>query len=224
MSFLSALCGCFSRATLDEKPSRGPTFPEPMTQRPNANGTQTGRFTLSASGEFIRPASYATGDQSHGPPPSDSDDGGYSSVVPLPQYTARPMSLHEKTLESHMRDPPISSEHLNSYPQDEKNAYRYENASHYDEEVTSDSSSAISFPSSYGNTSTATRETPPPPYSPRHSAMLCRSRSASISSAMAVIINPPPAARLSGSQTGPSYSEEDDRSIRRHRRVSWESR
>ncbi|KAJ5130249.1 uncharacterized protein N7515_006288 [Penicillium bovifimosum] len=227
MSFLSALCGCFSRETVVEKPSRGPTFPESMTQRSHANGLQTGRFMLSETGEFIRPAAPATGGHEHGPPP-DSENGGYASVVPLPQYTARPMSLHEKTLEAHMRDPSISSEYQNSYPQDEKNASRYDEGStsdsRYDEEVTSDSSSAVSFPSSYGNTSTATRETPPPPYSPRHSSMLCRSRSMSISSAMAVIIHPPPAARLSGSQTGPTYSDEDDRSIRRHRRVSWGSR
>ncbi|OQE30196.1 hypothetical protein PENFLA_c003G07057 [Penicillium flavigenum] len=212
MSFLSALCGCFTR---DEKSSQSHSSPE-MTQRPNPTGFQTGQFTLSGEGEFIRSAP-PTGGHGHGPPPSDSEDAGYSSVVPLPQYTPRPMSLHEKTLEAHMRDPSISSESQNSYPHDEKNANRY------DEDVTSDSSSAISFPSSYGNTSTATRETPPPPYSPRHSSVLCRSRSISISSAMAVIINPPPAARMNGSRTGPTYSE-DDRSIRRHRRVSWESR
>ncbi|CAG7997747.1 unnamed protein product [Penicillium nalgiovense] len=212
MLFLSALCGCFAR---DEKSSQFHSSPE-VTQRPNPTGFQTGQFTLSGEGEFIRSA-LPTGGHGHGPPPSDSEDSGYSSVVPLPQYTARPMSLHEKTLEAHMRDPSISSESQNPYPHDEKNANRY------DEDVTSDSSSAISFPSSYGNTSTATRETPPPPYSPRHSAVLCRSRSISISSAMAVIINPPPAARMNGSRTGPTYSE-DDRSIRRHRRVSWESR
>ncbi|KAJ5236240.1 hypothetical protein N7489_006331 [Penicillium chrysogenum] len=212
MSFLSALCGCFAR---DEKPSQHHSSPE-MSQRSNPAGFQTGHFTLSGEGKFIRSAPQ-TGGHGHGPPPSDSEDAGYSSVAPLPQYTARPMSLHEKTLEAHMRDPSISSESQNSYPQDEKSANRY------DEDVTSDSSSAISFPSSYGNTSTATRETPPPPYSPRHSSVLCRSRSISISSAMAVIINPPPAARMNGSRTGPTYSE-DDRSIRRHRRVSWESR
>ncbi|KAJ5467468.1 hypothetical protein N7475_005220 [Penicillium sp. IBT 31633x] len=214
MSFFSSLCGCFSQDIGNEKPSRCSAAPETRTQRPHSNSIQTGRFTLSGEGEFIR--SDPTGGHGHGPPPSDSEDGGYSSVVPLPQYTARPMSLHEKTLEAHMRDPPISSESHGPYPQDEKNANNYD-------DVTSDSSSAISFPSSYGNTSTATRETPPPPYSPRHSAMLCRSRSMSISSAMAVIMNPPPAAHVNGSRTGPTYSEEDDRSIRRHRRVSWES-
>lgn len=214
MSFFSALCGCFARDAQDEKASGCHESPETLAQRSNPTSTQTGRFTLSGEGEFIRPA--PRGPHGHGPP-SDLEDGGYSSVVPLPQYTARPMSLHEKTLESHMRDPSISSESQNSYPHEK-------NASHYDEEVNSDSSSAVSFPSSYGNTSTATRETPPPPYSPRHSAMLCRSRSMSISSAMAVIVNPPPAARVNAARTGPSYSEEDNRSIRRHRRVSWESR
>ncbi|CAI7586621.1 unnamed protein product [Penicillium glandicola] len=209
MSFFSTLCGCF---TQHEKPSKSQS-PEMMTQRPNPNSIQTGRFTLSGEGEFIRPAS-PTGSHGHGPPPSDSED------------EARPMSLHEKTLEAHMRDPPISSESQTSYPHDEKNPNRSDEdlTNRYDEDLTSDSSSAISYPSSYGNTSTATRETPPPPYSPRHSAMLSRSRSMSISSAMAVIINPPPAARINGSRTGPTYSEEDDRSIRRHRRVSWESR
>jgi hypothetical protein len=212
MSFLSVLCGCFSR---EEKPL--PT-PEPMIQRTNGD-IQTGQFILNGDGQFIRASpSPSPGRNGHGPP-DDSEDGGYSSVVPLPQYTARPMSLHEKTLEAHMRDPSVSSESQEyPYPQEEKNPNLY------DEEVTSDASSAISYPSSYGNTSTATRETPPPPYSPRHSVMLSRSRSISISSAMAVIVNPPPMARVNGSRTGPAYVEDDDRSIRRHRRVSWESR
>ncbi|KAJ5748668.1 uncharacterized protein N7511_010364 [Penicillium nucicola] len=209
MSFLSALCGCFSR---EEKT---PSPPETMIQRPN-NNIQTGHFTLNGDGQFIRPSpSSSSGHSGHGPPDDSAD--GYSSVVPLPQYTARPMSLHEKTLEAHMRDPSVSSE-SQEYPVEEKNRNLY------DEEVTSDASSAISYPSSYGNTSTATRETPPPPYSPRHSVMLSRSRSISVSSAMAVIVNPPPIARLNGSRTGPVYVEDDDRSIRRHRRVSWESR
>ncbi|CAG7924540.1 unnamed protein product [Penicillium olsonii] len=214
MSFFAGLCGCFARDEADEK-SPQQSLPETAERRPNHTGVQTGSFTLSSSGQFMRTESPA-GVNGHGPP-TDSEDGGYSSVVPLPEYTARPMSLHEKTLESHMRDPSVSSETL-SYQHDEKDRHIY------DEEVTSDSSSAISFPSSFGNTSTATRETPPPPYSPRHSVMLSRSRSMSISSAMAVVINPPPSARLATSRTGPTYSEEDNRSIRRHRRVSWESR
>lgn len=187
-------------------------------QRQTNNGVQTGRFTLSGEGVFIR-AEGASEQDWHGPPPADSD-GGYASVVPLPQYTPRPMSIQEKTLEGNMRDPPISSDST-PYPTDEKNRNLY------DEDVSSDGASTFSYPSSYGNTSTATRETPPPPYSPRHSAMLSRSRSFSISSAMAVTINPPPMARVLGGHggrtTAPS-SEADDVSIRRHRRVSWESR
>jgi hypothetical protein len=211
MSFLSGLCGCFAGDEGDTKPTRS-SPPEMVHQRPNRSGVQTGSFTLTSSGQFIR----TEGPTGTGHGPADSEDGGYTSV-PLPQYTARPMSLHEKTLESHMRDPSVSSETV-AYPQDEKDRHLY------DEELTSDSSSAISFPSSFGNTSTATRETPPPPYSPRHSVMMSRSRSMSISSAMAVVVHPPPSARVNGSRTGPTYSEEDNRSIRRHRRVSWESR
>lgn len=216
MSFLSGLCACFARDEQDEKSSPTSSSPQVMTQTPNYNGIQTGSFTLSSDGQFIR-TQGPTGVNGHGPL-ADSADEGYTSVVPLPQYTARPMSLHEKTLEAHMRDPSVSSETA-SYPQDEKDRQLYD-----EEEVTSDSSSAVSFPSSFGNTSTATRETPPPPYSPRHSVMMGRSRSMSISSAMAVVINPPPSARVNSSRTGPTYSEEDNRSIRRHRRVSWESR
>lgn len=212
MSFLSGLCACFARDERDEK-SPQPSSQETVYRRPTHSGRQTGSFILSTDGQFVR--TEGPGASRHGPPPADSTEG-YSSVVPLPQYTARPISLHEKTLESHMRDPSVSSETL-SYP-DEKHRHLY------DDEVTSDSSSAISFPSSFGNTSTATRETPPPAYSPRHSVTMSRSRSMSISSAMAVVINPPPSARLNASQTGPTYSEEDNRSIRRHRRVSWESR
>ena len=218
MSFLSGLCGCFSRDHASPHPS---SQPEMQSTRQNQshthNGIQTGRFTLSGEGEFIRAAGSSEQDW-HGPPPADSP-GGYASVVPLPQYTPRPMSIAEKTLEGNMRDPPISSD-SNPYPADEKNRNLY------DEDVSSDGASTFSYPSSYGNTSTATRETPPPPYSPRHSAMLSRSRSFSISSAMAVTINAPPMARVHGGHggrtTAPS-SEADDVSIRRHRRVSWES-
>lgn len=98
----------------------------------------------------------------------------------------------EKTLEAHMRDGPISNETTHQHAQpdpaaepstDEKQRLALEEAvntsgspnynTYYPytthprpEEVSSDVSSAVSFPSSYGNTSTATRETPPPPYSP----------------------------------------------------------
>ncbi|PYH42666.1 uncharacterized protein BP01DRAFT_132408 [Aspergillus saccharolyticus JOP 1030-1] len=49
----------------------------------------------------------------------------------------------------------------------------------FDPDDSSDTSSTLSFPStsSYGNTSTATRETPPPPYSPRSLATGSRTMS-----------------------------------------------
>lgn len=218
MSFLAGLCGCFTRndASPRSNPEKRTTNSQPCTR----HGVQTGSYILSDEGNFVRSAGPG-GRGGHGnglgPPPSDSEDGGYASVVPLPQYTPRPMSIHEKTLETNMRDPPMSSGTL-EYGQNEKSRNLY------DEEVTSDASSAISYPSSYGNTSTATRETPPPPYSPRQSAVLSRSRSMSVSSAVGITLNQPPMARVHGWQSGGPPSEADDRSIRRHRRVSWESR
>lgn len=210
---MSFLCGCLARDKAFTHSSSSPDTQIVSAQSYNRNGIQTGHFTLSGDGQFIRPA----GRPGHGPLPADDDNAGYTNVVPLPRYTPRPVSIHEKTLEAHLRDPSVSSESNPPYPQDEKSRNLY------DEEVTSDGSSAISFPSSYGNTSTATRETPPPPYSPRPSAVINRSRSVSISSAMAVIY-PPPMARVSGSRTSAARSETDDQSIRRHRRTSWESR
>lgn len=214
MSFLAGLCGCFTRGDAVTRDS-SPEMQISHSQTRGLSGIQTGHFTLSGDGHFIHTAGPGRG--GHGPHPGDSEDGGYASVVPLPQYTPRPMSIHEKTLERNMRDPAISSG-SNAYPHDEKRR------NFYDEEVTSDSSSAFSYPSSYGNTSTATRETPPPPYSPRHSAAFARSRSISVSSAMAVPPNPPPLARVLGSRSGGPPSIADDQSIRRHRRLSWESR
>ncbi|KAJ5715257.1 uncharacterized protein N7483_012438 [Penicillium malachiteum] len=191
MSFLGDLCGCFTR---NASPHSSEPKPVPPRQIHSRSSIQTGRFTLSGEGEFIRAAGASEQDghgHGHGHGPPTDSDGGYSSVVPLPQYTPRPMSIHEKTLEAHL---------------------------------------LVNFTKriSYGNTSTATRETPPPPYSPRHSVVLStRSRSMSVTSAMAVTINPPPMARVNGRVAGritaPS-SEADDISIRRLRRVSWESR
>ncbi|KAJ5732968.1 hypothetical protein N7533_013415 [Penicillium manginii] len=217
MSWFANLCGCFTRSDATPQPSN----PEMQSRSPTytRNGVQTGQFTLSDEGHFIR-TDHGHG-HGHGPPPADSEVGGYATVVPLPQYTPRPMSVNEKTLESHLRDPSVSSD-SNSYDQDEKNPHLY------NEDLSSDASSVISYPSSYGNTSTATRETPPPPYSPRQSAQLTRTRSVSLysmSSTRGITINPPPIARLNGARsTGPPPSDGDDQSIRRHRRLSWESR
>lgn len=130
----------------------------------------------------------------------NSIETGYTSPADLPAYTPRPVSVHEKTLELHLRDPPISSstsafppdqpqgQGQHSYP-DEKAQYQYQYrysidhpaSSNRPEDLSSDVSSAISFTSSYGNTSTATRETPPPPYSPREGSP-APSRSMSVSS------------------------------------------
>ncbi|KAL4980136.1 hypothetical protein BDW66DRAFT_125704 [Aspergillus desertorum] len=123
------------------------------------------------------------------------------------------MTTQEKTLKAHMRDPSISNEtyyhRQHSTATDEKQRLAWEEAAaansnsnsnsdspypypypYYSyhahprpEEVSSDVSSTISFPSSYGNTSTATRETPPPPYSPRAFSPAPSGRSMSISSA-----------------------------------------
>ncbi|PTU24835.1 hypothetical protein P175DRAFT_0497944 [Aspergillus ochraceoroseus IBT 24754] len=162
-------------------------------------------------------------------------DDGYTQVVPLPRYTARPMSIREKTLEAHMRDHPISSDQLrSSMIADEKQRLAWEESASPDysrEEVTSDVSSAISFPSSYGNTSTATRETPPPPYSPPPWSP-APSRSMSISSAyrplpISTITPPPPVFQRpegtsSDRHTPPRRSI--DGQLSRPRRFSWESR
>ncbi|KAL2808977.1 hypothetical protein BJX63DRAFT_407191 [Aspergillus granulosus] len=212
----------------------------------------------------------------HGP---SQDQDGYNTVVPLPAYTLRPISIQEKTLEAHMRDPPISSEtyhlqhnhteqvsNINPYTMstDEKQCLAWEEATgttptptnpdtspNYNyyypyythprpEEVTSDVSSALSFPSSYGNTSTATRETPPPPYSP---PMLspAPSRSMSISSAyrhpypgfpgpMVALTQPPPVFQRpdgsAGRFTPPRVSIDEQIASgarTRVRRFSWES-
>ncbi|KAE8145884.1 hypothetical protein BDV25DRAFT_163647 [Aspergillus avenaceus] len=75
---------------------------------------------------------------------------------PLPAYTPHPSNLEKPPSQS----PP---DHI-----DEKNRLAFESVEsvHNAEDVASDVSSAVSFTSSYGDTSTATRETPPPPYSP----------------------------------------------------------
>ncbi|OJJ46890.1 hypothetical protein ASPZODRAFT_131793 [Penicilliopsis zonata CBS 506.65] len=189
MSFLAGLCGCFTSST--------PKPPQPtpgMIQTPNAS-VLVG-YAGSPEGMIRRIATFDNGGSDvSSSSPGDGDDDGYAPVVPLPRYTPRPVSIHEKTLAAHMRDPPVSSE---DYPADEKggNEYNYqEHLSRAREDTTSDVSSAISFPSSYGNTSTATRDTPPPPYSPRGASPV-PSRSMSISSVVGGVIPPPPMAHL----------------------------
>ena len=158
---MSLFC-CFTPRCKSQRPS-------PSIQRNVERESTTLRTHISASSTHQNTA--------------NEDDDDYPPPVPLPRYTPRPTSVQEKTLEAHMRDPPISS---SDYPtiSEEKRQNEYSRPQEHpprpDEEVTSDDvSSAFSFQSSYGNTSTATRETPPPPYSPRDSPVPSRRMSAS---------------------------------------------
>ncbi|KAL5003242.1 hypothetical protein BDV10DRAFT_68358 [Aspergillus recurvatus] len=149
----------------------------------------------------------------HQPQDSPNNDGYTSTPLPAytPRPGIN-MTTQEKTLATHMQDPSISNEayrhhqhHQHSTATDEKQRLAWEEVAaansnsnpapdspypYYPyhshprpQEVSSDVSSAVSFPSSYGNTSTATRETPPPPYSPREFSPAPSRRSMSISSA-----------------------------------------
>lgn len=129
---------------------------------------------------------------------TDNDSGYFYSPPPPPRYTPRPASVHEKTLEAHFPSRPGTPEKRHTERVSTDSA--------------SDASSALSFPSSYGNTSTATGDTPPPPYSPRpedQGPPRRYSRSMSVSSGLSTgagIAVPPqahvapsrPAARVSG--------------------------
>ncbi|OJD21023.1 hypothetical protein ACJ73_07641 [Blastomyces percursus] len=107
-------------------------------------------------------------------------DEPYLSTAPLPIYTPRPVSVHEKTLAFQHRQ--SNSNEQPDFPRDEKNRYEFERvfASPQLDDRSSDASSEVSVPSSFGNTSTATTETPPPPYSSNSSIAPSR-RSTSIS-------------------------------------------
>lgn len=145
MSFLTNIfCGCFACHST-RRPSR-PTLQDPID--PQAG--------------FVSRDEDRNRDNSHNGSGIDFDDG-YVPVVPLPRYTPRPVSIHEKTLQGHARDPSTSS---TSGARDEKSRQDIkEPCSPTNEDTSSIISSTFSIPSSYGNTSTATRETPPPPYS-----------------------------------------------------------
>lgn len=211
MSLLTGLCGCiFSPCFL--RPGHNEDEVTPSPRHPQ---TRTIPFNQNTNQPILQDGRNNGGGL-------DFDDG-YSAIVPLPRYTPRPVSINEKTLETHMRDPPISS---STYARDEKNP-ELEPFPNTSEEVTSDVSSAISFPSSYGNTSTATRETPPPPYSPGPSPVHSRAMSISESS----LITPPPMAHISqppASFYPPGLSSQErfstDERAGRARRFSWESR
>ncbi|KAL4891730.1 hypothetical protein BDV59DRAFT_181642 [Aspergillus ambiguus] len=217
MSFFSHLCGCWSRPGTDNQ------------DQPNSNQSPSQHNHTHNTNQ----------NNPHDPVEAD----GYTPIIPLPAYTPRPRSIQEKTLEAHMRDPPISSD--TATYRDEKAHFSLGDThtppSQRPEDLTSDVSSAISFPSSYGNTSTATRETPPPPYSPRAWSPVPSRRSMSISSghvpmqplSMAQIAQPPPVFQRRGTMS--LVRGADGAAVRRSldeqispvaplRRCSWESR
>lgn len=175
---MSQFCGCLG----------GSTKPEPRTQIP----------AYPDAGFMPRPETQMAMHMhiQHQPPQYDSVDNGYSPVVPLPRYTPRPMSIHEKTLENNMQQ----TQHRSP---DEKNRHDFEeeDTSARNSQITGsssatvtasstsgsttvmdDASSAYSFPSSFGHTSTETRDTPPPPYSSCGSSFYARSRASSVRS------------------------------------------
>lgn len=158
---MNLLC-CFGR-------SKSPSLQPP----PHLREIQRGTISTTATRSCI----FQPNHQNHNHSSSSDNNYNYNyNITPLPRYTPRPRSIHEKTLEAHLRDPPISNQSPYSTALEEKRQHEYspfcsayeEGEGEGGENVTADDvSSAISFQSSYGNTSTATRETPPPPYSPR---------------------------------------------------------
>jgi hypothetical protein len=154
---MSFLCGCFASADSQH--------PHVRTQAPY--DPQAG---------FVRRDDHVNLSQ-YPNDPSMQEADGYLPVIPLPRYTPRPVSIHEKTLQS-------SSDHDTSgfatprHP-DEKNRRDFEEPSSRPA-TEDDASSAFSFPSSFGHTSTDTRDTPPPPYSSCTSLVSPRSRASSM--------------------------------------------
>jgi len=155
MSFLASLCGCFTRD-------------------PSEKSTPQSRPGSIRGDNLTQPPHYNQNHENHHGPSWDVNNG-YSSVAPLPPYTPRPVSMQEKTLHSNTHN---NTDGTTPHDPDQKTRHEFqESRSPSADDVGSDASSAISFPSSYGNTSTATRETPPPPYS---SSPSTRSRSSSM--------------------------------------------
>jgi hypothetical protein len=168
---MSDLCGCFASSESSS---------QPRSQVP-----------IDAQAGFARPG------ESHTEPPHyDVVDGGYMPVVPLPRYTQRPVSIHEKTLESNARTnesgeiTPRGSMEKNRYEFGEPSAQSSQRTGTTTAATLDDASSAYSFPSSFGHTSTDTRDTPPPPYASCTSlAQTSRSRASSMRSHRGSLFN-----------------------------------
>jgi hypothetical protein len=195
---------------------------------------------------FDPQAGFARRGENHIEPPQyDAMDGGYVPIVPLPRYTPRPVSVHEKTLESNSLSN-VSGATTSRDP-DEKNRHEFEETSAQSSQHTGttttatmdDASSAYSFPSTFGHTSTDTRDTPPPPYASCTSlAQTSRSRASSMRSHWGSLINypmqpnsspitPPPMAHIHHPQ--PVFRSYNSIYVHGHHhqhqpRRSWESR
>ncbi|KAL1976694.1 hypothetical protein VTN31DRAFT_2976 [Thermomyces dupontii] len=172
-------CCCFK----PPRCHRNKACPE-QTQPPVNNHDQWYRPRLSTTSS----SRWSLGE----PPRYESlDDTGYTPVVPLPRYTPRPASIYEKTLHT-------SAHHGPSNPDGkDRSLFAEQQPRCHSTEATmaptktgmsstttttmmDDASSAYSFPSSFGQTSTATRDTPPPPYASCASLPLVRSRTSSV--------------------------------------------
>jgi hypothetical protein len=149
-------------------------------------------FTRSSSPPPTQPTSPSTNTDNN-----TTNNHGYD-YIPPPRYTPRPASTHEKTLEvpPHPTSPPPAA--------DEKRRHEFSSNPPDRDSAASDTSSALSFQSSYGNTSTATRDTPPPPYTPRGQSLspTRRARSVSGSSELSLGLAVPPLAHVAQPRVG----------------------
>lgn len=171
-------CGCFFGSCLYRRPE----------EEQLSNSSEADRRTSQRRSDLRRDSNNGNVDA------VEQELSWYRAVVPLPPYTAHPMSTNEKTLEVN-----ISSSSSSKYAEDEKSPELDPFPAGVSEDMCSDTSSAVSFPSTCGNTSTATRETPPPPYSSGPSTPASRT---STSSEMPEI-TPPPSAHVVGPPSPP---------------------
>ncbi|WEW59699.1 hypothetical protein PRK78_005179 [Emydomyces testavorans] len=116
----------------------------------------------------------------------------YNSFAPLPRYTPRPIDANDEKPPAFEHLQSMTNRRSSEYPMDEKTPLdiKVDQArTNLAGDHSSDASSTFSVPSSFGNTSTATTETPPPPYSVRSSrAPSQRSMSISISPSLAELV------------------------------------
>ncbi|EEP77428.1 predicted protein [Uncinocarpus reesii 1704] len=158
--------------------------------------------------------------------PGDVDVDDYA---PPPRYTSRPADIvGDEKLPTFEQTQSLTNRRSFEYPLDEKTPLDFavnEARTNFASDRSSDASSTFSVPSSFGNTSTATTETPPPPYSSRSSrAPSRRSFSTSIysnvtgatqASDILPITQPPPALRRGhNGQPSPRTSVEQPRDRR----------